>query len=205
MGAYKYINALNRKKQSDALRYLRRIRCWELRHLPRIHRIAAPTNVARARILGFKNRKGFLVFSIRVHRGNRKIQARAGIVHRKPANQGIHRIKKHQSLQVIAENRVGRKYPSLRVLTSYSIGQDSTFRFYEIIMVDPMLKEIRDDPTINWICAGKQKRREARGLTHAGKVSRGLSGKGRRYNKVAHGGRRHNLKRRMLLQFRRYR
>lgn len=31
MGAYKYLEELWRKKQSDALSYIQRIRCWEYR------------------------------------------------------------------------------------------------------------------------------------------------------------------------------
>ena len=204
MGAYKYINAINRKKQSDLLRFLRRIRCWELRHLPRIHRVPQPTNPERARRLGYKTKAGYVIYSVRIHRGNRKVSARKGIVHRKPANQGIHKIKRRRSLQSIAEQRVGKHCGGLRVLNSYFIGQDSTYRFFEVILVDPHNAQIRNDPKINWICADKQKRREARGLTHAGKKSRGFSGKGRRYNKVG-AGKRGNLKRRNLLQLKRYR
>nr|BAN39497.1 60S ribosomal protein L15, putative [Entamoeba histolytica] len=204
MGAYKYINALNRKKQSDVLRFLRRIRCWELRHLPRIHRVARPTNPERARRLGYKPKSGFVIYSVRIHRGNRKVSARKGIVHRKPACQGIHKIKRVKSLQAIAEQRVGKHCGALRVLNSYFIGQDSTYRFFEVILVDPFNAAIRNDPKMNWICADKQKRREARGLTSAAKKSRGFTGKGGRYNKIGAGAR-GNLKRRNLLQLKRYR
>ncbi|KAL7718198.1 Ribosomal protein L15 [Entamoeba marina] len=204
MGAYKYINALNRKKQSDVLRFLRRIRCWELRHLPRIHRVSRPTNPDRARRLGYKAKQGFVIYSVRIHRGNRKVVARKGIVHRKPASQGIHKIKRAKSLQVIAEERVGKHCGTLRVLNSYFIAQDSTFRYFEVILVDPFHKAIRNDPKMNWICEGKQKRREARGLTTAGKKFRGLAGKGRRYNH-ARPGKHQNLKRRNTVQLKRYR
>ncbi|ORZ31536.1 hypothetical protein BCR44DRAFT_386461 [Catenaria anguillulae PL171] len=33
MGAYKYIEELYKKKQSDVLRFLARVRVWEHRHL----------------------------------------------------------------------------------------------------------------------------------------------------------------------------
>ncbi|KAL7714911.1 Ribosomal protein L15 [Entamoeba marina] len=188
MGAYKYINALNRKKQSDVLRFLRRIRCWELRHLPRIHRVSRPTNPDRARRLGYKAKQGFVIYSVRIHRGNRKVVAR----------------KRAKSLQVIAEERVGKHCGTLRVLNSYFIAQDSTFRYFEVILVDPFHKAIRNDPKMNWICEGKQKRREARGLTTAGKKFRGLAGKGRRYNH-ARPGKHQNLKRRNTVQLKRYR
>jgi hypothetical protein len=39
----------------------------------------------------------------------------------------------------------------LRVLNSYWVNQDSTYKYYEIILVDPQHKAIRRDPRINWI------------------------------------------------------
>ena len=41
MGAYKYISELYRKKQSDVMRYLLRIRCWQYRQLTKV-RIGFP-------------------------------------------------------------------------------------------------------------------------------------------------------------------
>lgn len=38
-GAYKYMQELWRKKQSDVLRFLQRIRAWEYRQFPRVHRV----------------------------------------------------------------------------------------------------------------------------------------------------------------------
>lgn len=32
MGAHKYLEELNKKKQSDVMRFLLRVRCWEVRH-----------------------------------------------------------------------------------------------------------------------------------------------------------------------------
>ena len=43
MGAYKYLEELWRKKQSDAMRYLLRIRSWEYRQLPKVCRVTHPT------------------------------------------------------------------------------------------------------------------------------------------------------------------
>ena len=36
MGAYKYMPELYRKKQSDVMRYLLRIRCWQYRQLTKV-------------------------------------------------------------------------------------------------------------------------------------------------------------------------
>jgi large subunit ribosomal protein L15e len=90
------------------------------------------------------------------------------------------------------------------VLNSYWVNQDATFKFYEVILVDPQHKAIRRDARINWICGAVHKHREMRGLTAAGKKNRGL-GKGHKYNKVQGGGRYANWLRRNTLSLRRYR
>ena len=43
---------------------------------------------------------------------------------------------------------MGRKIGSLRVLNSYWVGEDSTYKYYEVIMVDPAHTAIRRDPRI---------------------------------------------------------
>ena len=48
----------------------------------------------------------------------------------------------------LTEERVGRKIGSLRVLNSYWVGEDSTYKYYEVIMVDPAHTAIRRDPRI---------------------------------------------------------
>ena len=93
---------------------------------------------------------------------------------------------------------------NLRLLNSYWVNEDSTYRYYEVILVDPNHATIRNDPRINWICKAVHKRREERGLTSAGKKSRGI-GKGHRFNKTIGGGRRASWKRRNTLSLRRYR
>ena len=69
----------------------------------------------------------------------------------KPTNQGINQLKYQRSLKSTAEERVGRRCANLRVLNSYWINQDSTYKYFEIILVDPQHKAIRRDPRVNWI------------------------------------------------------
>merc|ERR1712110_809454 len=57
---------------------------------------------------------------------------------------------------------------------SYWTAQDSTYKYYEVIMVDPHHKVIRRDADMQWITERTHKHRETRGLTSAGKKSRGL-------------------------------
>ena len=115
----------------------------------------------------------------------------------------MNQLKYQRSLKATAEERVGRRCANLRVLNSYWINQDSTYKYYEVILVDPQHKAIRKDPRINWIVAPVHKHREARGLTATGKKSRGLN-KGHRYTKTQ-AGRRKTWKRHNTLSLWRYR
>ncbi|PVZ96700.1 hypothetical protein BB558_007378 [Smittium angustum] len=42
-------------------------------------------------------------------------------------------------------------YKDLKVLKSYKVNEDSTCKFYKVILVDSSCKTIRRDPRINWI------------------------------------------------------
>lgn len=121
----------------------------------------------------------------------------------KPTNQGVNQLKYQRSLKSTAEERVGRRCANLRVLNSYWINQDSTYKYYEIILVDPQHKAIRRDARINWIVNPVHKHRESRGLTATGKKSRGIA-KGHGYNKTT-AGRRKTWKKHNTLNLQRYR
>lgn len=204
MGAYKYLEELWKKKQSDVLRFLMRVRCWEYRNLPTIHRVSRPSRVERARRLGYKAKQGVAIYRVRIRRGSRKRAVSKGIVYGKPASVGINQRKTTRSLQAIAEQRVGIRVKGLRVLNSYWVGQDGMYKYFEVIVVDPAHKAIRRDPRINWICNPVHKRRDARGLTSAGKKARGLTNKGHLATKLR-SSKRGNWKRRNTTVFHRYR
>eukprot|EP00965_Chrysotila_dentata_P110109 3638348-Pleurochrysis_carterae.AAC.2 len=74
VGAFKYLQELWRKKQSDTIRFLLRVRCWEYRQLPVIHRASRPSRPDKARNLGYKAKQGFVIYRVRVRRGSRKKQ-----------------------------------------------------------------------------------------------------------------------------------
>ncbi|RKO91711.1 60S ribosomal protein L15 [Blyttiomyces helicus] len=199
-----YLEELYKKKQSDVVRFLLRVRCWEYRQLNVIHRASRPSRPDKARRLGYKAKQGFVVYRVRVRRGNRKRPAPKGAVFGKPASQGINELKYQRSAKATAEERVGRKCANLRVLNSYWVNQDATYKFFEVILVDPSHKAIRRDPRINWIVNPVHKHREARGLTSIGKKNRGIA-KGHGHNKVKGGGRYASWLRRNTLSLRRYR
>merc|ERR1712154_516693 len=119
-------------------------------------------------------------------------------------HQGINKNKASRNLRSIAEERVGRKLGGLRVLNSYWVAQDARHKWYEVVMVDPAHKAIRDDPKINWICKPVMKHRELRGLTAAGRKARGLLKKGKRATKLRPS-KRASYKRRNLMRLRRFR
>lgn len=48
------------------------IRCWEYRQLNVIHRASRPSRPDKARRLGYKAKQGYLIYRVRVRRGNRK-------------------------------------------------------------------------------------------------------------------------------------
>jgi len=184
MGAYKYLEELWKKKQSDVMSFILRLRSWEYRQLPAIHRCSRPSRPDKARRLGYKHKQGYVIYRVRVRRGGRKKPVRKGIVCGKPSNQGVVQLKFARNLRSVAEERVGRKIGGLRVLNSYWVAQDATYKYYEVILVDTAHKAIRNDPKINWIVNGVHRHRELRGLTSAGKKGRGLRVKGHREAKI---------------------
>ncbi|KAI5168233.1 large subunit ribosomal protein L15e [Nematocida sp. ERTm5] len=188
MSAYDYMAEIQKHKQSDVMRYLLRIRCWEYRQRNTIHRATTSTRPDKARKLGYIKKRGIVIYRVRIRRGGRRRNVKKGNVSGKPVNQGIYQQKQKKSLHALAEIKVGKKLASLRILNSYWVGQDATYKHYEVILVDPMVQNIRTDSRINWICSNKHKRRECRGLTTATKKSRGL-GRGTRYNKTKGGSR----------------
>ncbi|KAJ5187672.1 hypothetical protein N7449_010666 [Penicillium cf. viridicatum] len=203
MGALKYVEEIQKKKQSDVIRFLLRVRCWELRQLNAIHRASRPSRPDKARRLGYKAKQGYVIYRARVRRGGRKRPVSKGATYGKPTNHGVNQLKYQRALKSTAEERVGRRAANLRVLNSYWINQDSTYKYYEVILVDPQHKAIRRDARINWICNPVHKHRESRGLTATGKKSRGIN-KGHRYNNTK-AGRRHTWKRQNTQSYWRYR
>lgn len=186
------------------MRFVLRIRTWEYRQLAAVHRCSRPSRVDKARRLGYKAKQGYVVYRIRVRRGSPKRPNPKGIVYGKPKNHGIKGIKATRSLRCVAEQRAAKRCANLRVLNSYWAAEDATFKYFEVIMVDPSHTAIRRDPRINWIVNPVHKHRELRGMTSAGKKSRGLRVKGNFATRIRPS-RRAVIKRRATLSLRRYR
>ncbi|GMH90499.1 hypothetical protein TrVE_jg13473 [Triparma verrucosa] len=205
MGCYKYMEEVWRKKQSDVLRFLMRVRAWEYRQGNKLARCNRPTRTDKAHRLGYKAKQGYVIVRSAVRRGGRKRQNPRGAVLGKPKHQGINQLKFERNLQSVAEEKAGRKWSNMRVLNSYWVNQDATMKYYEVIMVDPNHQKIRNDPRINWIVAPVHKHREMRGLTSAGRKSRGFRKSGHRRNGAIGGSYRAAWLRRNILKLKRYR
>lgn len=134
--------------------------------------VEKPLRLDKARALGYKAKKGFVIVRVKVLRGGRKreMTKKKGRKTRKQTNKKVLKM----SYQWVAEIRAARRFKNLEVLNSYWVGQDGRHYFYEIIMVDPNRPEIKSDRTMKWISDEKNRKRAERGLTSAAKKSRGL-------------------------------
>ncbi|HLC31172.1 MAG TPA: 50S ribosomal protein L15e [Candidatus Nanoarchaeia archaeon] len=133
-----------------------------------------PLRIDKARALGYKAKKGFVVVRVRLLRGGRQ---RSRHTHgRKSRKQHVRKILK-MNYRWVAEQRAEKRFGNLVVLNSYPIGKDGKNNFFEVIMVDPHKPEIMNDKDINWICVPGNQKRAIRGLTSAAKKSRGMRSK----------------------------
>jgi len=173
MGAYKYIQE-TMQKQFDEHDQAYKQRLIDMRREPAVNRLEHPTNLPRARTLGFKAKQGFIVARVRVTRGSGF--HRRPVRGRKPRNMGVNRLTRAKSKQWIAEERAARRFPNLEVLNSYWIAEDGKNKWFEVILVDPQHPAIKNDSTVSWVATNRG--RVFRGRTSAGHKGRGMTFKG---------------------------
>jgi large subunit ribosomal protein L15e len=82
--------------------------------------------------LGYKAKQGFVVFRVRVRRGNRKRPVHRGRINGKPKTQGVNQLKFRRNLRSVAEERVGKRCGNLRVLNSYWVSTDGMYKYFEV-------------------------------------------------------------------------
>jgi large subunit ribosomal protein L15e len=169
-GMYYYLRQAWKKPDNEVLR--QRMIAW--RQGDSIIEVDKPLRLDRARSLGYKDKKGFIVFRVRIVRGGRK---KHRINHNRRSKRQTVRLILQMNYKEVAEQRVARKYTNLEILNSYQIGKDGKHYFFDVIAVDPEREEIKNDMTINWICRPENRGRAFRGLTSAGKKARGLRNK----------------------------
>lgn len=168
MGAYKYIKESFQQEyqeRSDELK--KRIVNWNSE--PVLKRIEKPTNIARARILGYKDKQGVIVVRTRIRKGlSKRPKPRGG---RKPSKSGRFYARK-KSIQAMAEERAARAYTNCEVLNSYYVGEDGRNKYFEIILLDRSHGAIASDPVYSK--AIRLRGRAFRGLTSSGRRHRGI-------------------------------
>ncbi len=132
-GFYKYLKqSFEQGYASRSSLYKKRLREW--REQESVQRIVRPTNLARARELGFKAKKEFVLVRVRVPRGKRR--RRKPDLGRKPGktrkfeNPG-------KSWQWFAEQRALRKHRNLELVGSYWVGEDGEHQYYEVVLRNP--------------------------------------------------------------------
>jgi large subunit ribosomal protein L15e len=146
---YRHLREAWKRPGDSYVKELMKKRVIRWRRQPSIVRIEKPTRLDRARRLGYKAKKGFVVVRVRVRRGGRrKPRPRMG---RRQKRMGVSKYTPAKSLKLIAEERVARKYPNLEVLNSYWVWEDGTSKWFEVIFVDPHHPSVKSDKTVGWI------------------------------------------------------
>lgn len=168
MGSYRHIRAtLISQYKGRPQEYRERLMRWSAEGTA--VRVARPTNLARARKLGYKAKQGVIVVRVKVSKGKSKRRQPSG--GRKPSKSGKY-YTRSKSMQAIAEERATKKFVNAEVLNSYFVGDSGSHSYYEIIMLDRSSPVIRADPFYSKVVARED--RAIRGLTSAGRRHRGL-------------------------------
>ena len=162
-------------KTVDGVDYskLNRERLMDFRREPQaVVALEGPTNIPRAKSLGYKAKQGIIVARVRIRRGGglvlRPNRART------PKRMGVNKITRKKGIQPMAEERANKRFPNMEVLNSYFVGQDGKNKYFEVILVDPKHPSVLADKSLNWIASNKHHGRVFKGKTSAGQRSRGL-------------------------------
>jgi large subunit ribosomal protein L15e len=132
--AYSYMSDAWQARTPEFRDWLRRSAIsW--RREPVIKRVPRPTNLSTARRLGYKAKPGIIVVRIRLRRGAaRKPRPVSG---RRQKAMGSSKFTRSISLQAVAENRAARRFPNLKIRSSYHLFSDGVSHWYEVILSDP--------------------------------------------------------------------
>ncbi|MFC1648395.1 50S ribosomal protein L15e [Nanoarchaeota archaeon] len=167
MGMYKYIREI--WNNPDMHSEIQKVRIMQWRREPVTVKVDRPTRLDRARSLGYKPKPGVIIVRQRVLRGGRqRPQIRAG---RRSKHQRRRKIV-HKSYKQICEEKASKAYPNCTVINSYYVGQDGKNYWYEVILADPYNPNVAKDKNLSQKVS--RRGREFRGLTSAGRKSRGL-------------------------------
>ena len=163
-------------KPKENLGSLWKERLIEWRRTNSVVRVERPTRLDKARGLGYKAKQGYVVVRVRLPRGGRQRE-----LFKSGRRSKARRRKKILSLnyQVIAEQRANKKYPNCEVLNSYYLAKDGKNYWFEVILAER--EQVSRYAGMEWL--KNSRGRVYRGLTSAGRKSRGLRGKGKGHEK----------------------
>lgn len=172
MGMYKHIRDL-KKNHPEKYEALQKQRLKQWRQEPATKRVEQPTDLHKARSVGYKAKDGVIVVRQRVARGGRKRKKfKAGRTPRKRRRKKI----VNKNYQQVAEEKAARVYDNCEVLNSYKVLEDGKHAWFEVILVDRFHPQVLNDDQLKQ--ATKRKGKAFRGVTQAGRKSRGLRQKG---------------------------
>lgn len=175
MSLYKELQKVWKKPSKES----QKERLVQWRTEPVTVRVLRPTRLDRARSLGYKAKQGIFVVRQAVPRGgHERPHEMAG---RRPKTQRKS-MALRKNYQVIAEERVSKKFPNCTVLNSYWVGKDGKTVWYEVIVVDGNHPRIKTDKALSWTTESKG--RVFRGKSSAGRKGRGMAGKGLGFEKA---------------------
>ncbi len=173
MGYLKYLRDLWKKPQKNNPEGYRAL-LLKVRREPSTLRIERPTNISRARSLGYKPKQGVIIVRQRLLRGGRMRPNITG--GRRSAHAHQSKIVK-KNYQQVAEERAQAKYKNCEVLNSYKLIEDGKYFWFEVILLDREHPAVKADKNLKGVA--KQHGRAHRGLTSAGRKARGLRKKGK--------------------------
>ena len=150
---YRHLKEAWKRPEDSYIKDVMRQRAIYWRRQPASVRIDKPTRLDRARSLGYKAKKGFVVVRTRVRRGGRRKPR--PVLGRRQKRMGVKKFTPAKSIRLMAEERTARKYPNLEVLNSYWVWQDGRHKWYEIILVNPNSPSIKSDKDVGWIAGNK--------------------------------------------------
>ena len=172
MGYLKYVRKAFQAPSEEA-QEVQHKRLLQFRNEPVTIRIERPTNVARARSIGYRAKPGVIVVRQRVVRGGRQRPDIKG--GRRSAHSSQRKVVR-KNYQQVAEERANDVFHNCEVVNSYKVAEDGICYWFEIIMVDRNHPAVLADPQLSQIAS--RTGRAYRGLTMAARRSRGLINKG---------------------------
>jgi len=141
MSAYKHMSKAWRKPSGSYVKEIMRQEAIRWRRDLTIHRIGKPTRLDRARNLGYRAKQGFVVVRVRIRKGGaRKPRPSSG---RRQRAIGVTKYTRAKNLKEIAQDRVAKRFPNLKVINSYWVWDDGKSTWFETILADPQHPVVR--------------------------------------------------------------